>query len=385
MTSMPATPNPLDLPFDTDEIIAGLRPWIETESPTFDAAAVNRMMDLVQHELAALGAITERIPGRMGLGDSVRANLPHPRMGEGGILLLGHLDTVHPIGTLSKLPYQRDGEKLFGPGLQDMKGGNYVFLDALRKLLAAGIETPLPVTVLFTPDEEIGTPSTRELIETEARRHKFVLVPEPARPDGGAVIGRYAIARFNLQTRGRPSHAGWQLAEGRSAIAKMARAVDQIEAMTTGDCTFSLGVIHAGQWVNCVSSVCDAEVLTMAKTQALLDEGVARMMALNDDSTEVIMEVTRGVTRPVWEPDQPGTMAMLGLAQSIAGEIGFELTGASAGGGSDGNFTGALGIATLDSIGLRGAGLHTLNEHVFVDSLVERARFAAALYCRLGA
>ncbi|PTW52066.1 M20/M25/M40 family metallo-hydrolase [Rhodovulum kholense] len=377
--------NPLDLPFDTDEMLAGLKPWIETESPTFDAAAVNRMMDLVQHELAALGARVERIPGRLGLGDSVRATMPHPRAGEGGILLLGHMDTVHPIGTLEKLPFRVEGDVCYGPGLMDMKGGNYVYLDALRKLLAAGVETPLPVTVLFTPDEEIGTPSTRELIEAEARRHRFVLVPEPARPDGGAVIGRYAIARFNLQTRGKPSHAGWQLSEGRSAIAAMARKVAEIEGMTTDDCTFSVGVFRAGQWVNCVSSVCDAEVLTMAKTQDLLDEGVARMMALNSDAGEVVMEVRRGVTRPVWEPDQPGTMAMLALAQEIAGEIGFEITGASAGGGSDGNFTGALGIPTLDSIGVCGKDLHTLNEHILLDSLVERAKLAAALYCRLGA
>lgn len=377
--------NPLDLPFDADEMIAGLRPWIETESPTFDAAAVNRMMDVVQHDLAALGARVERIPGRMGLGDSVRATMPHPKAGQGGILLLGHLDTVHPVGTLKQLPFKREGGICYGPGLMDMKGGNYVFLDALRKLLAAGVETPLPVTVLFTPDEEIGTPSTRELIETEAKRHKYILVPEPARPDGGAVIGRYAIARFNLQTRGKPSHAGWALADGRSAIAEMAKSVAVIEGMTTDDCTFSLGVFHAGQWVNCVSSFCDAEVLSMAKTQELLDEGVAKMLALNSDSGDVIMEVKRGVTRPVWEPDQPGTMAMLKLAQEIAGEIGFEMSGASAGGGSDGNFTGFLGLPTLDSIGVRGKGLHTLTEHIEVDSLVERAKLAAALYCRLGA
>ena len=377
--------NPLALPFDADEMIAGLKPWIETESPTFDAAAVNRMMDLVQHELAALGARTERVPGRRGLGDSVRATMPHPRAGEAGILLLGHLDTVHPVGTLGKLPFRREGDVCYGPGLMDMKGGNYVYLDALRKLLAAGVETPLPVTVLFTPDEEIGTPSTRELIETEAKRHRYILIPEPARPDGGAVIGRYAIARFNLQTRGKPSHAGWQLAEGRSAIARMARAVAEIEDMTTDDCTFSVGVFHGGQWVNCVSSVCDAEVLSMAKTQALLDAGVGRMLALASDADDVVMEVRRGVTRPVWEPGQPGTMAMLALAQEIAGEIGFEVTGSSAGGGSDGNFTGALGLPTLDSIGVRGKDLHTLNEHIFVDSLVERAKLAAALFCRLGA
>ena len=375
--------NPLDLPFDAEEMLSGLRPWIETESPTFDGAAVNRMMDVAQHDLAVLGARVERIPSPMGLGDSLRATLPHPRAGEGGILLLGHMDTVHPIGTLAKLPYKREGDICYGPGLMDMKGGNYVYLDALRKLLAAGVETPLPVTVLFTPDEEIGTPATRALIETEAKRHKYILVPEPARPDGGAVIGRYAIARFNLQTRGRPSHAGWALAEGRSAIAEMAKAVGTIEAMTTEDCTFSLGVFHAGQWVNCVSSVCDAEVLTMAKTQEQLDAGVAKMMALNSDEGDVIMEIRRGVTRPVWEPDQPGTMAMLKLAQEIGSEIGIEITGSSAGGGSDGNFTGFLGLPTLDSIGVRGKGLHTLQEHIFVDSLTERAKLAAALFCRL--
>ncbi|SDG38431.1 M20/M25/M40 family metallo-hydrolase [Sulfitobacter delicatus] len=375
--------NPLNLPFDTDEMLAGLRPWIETESPTFDGAAVNRMMDVVQHDLAVLGARIERIPSPMGLGDSLRATLPHPRQGEGGILLLGHMDTVHPVGTLAKLPYKREGNICYGPGLMDMKGGNYVYLDALRKLLAAGVETPLPVTVLFTPDEEIGTPATRALVEAEAKRHKYILVPEPARPDGGAVIGRYAIARFNLQTRGRPSHAGWALSEGRSAIAEMAKSVGVIEGMTTEDCTFSLGVFHAGQWVNCVSSVCDAEVLTMAKTQEQLDAGVAKMMALNSDKGDVIMEIRRGVTRPVWEPDQPGTMAMLKLAQEIGSEIGIEISGSSAGGGSDGNFTGFLGLPTLDSIGVRGKGLHTLQEHIYVDSLTERAKLAAGLFCRL--
>ncbi|MDF3384403.1 MULTISPECIES: M20/M25/M40 family metallo-hydrolase [Sulfitobacter] len=377
--------NPLDLPFDTEEMLTGLRPWIETESPTFDGAAVNRMMDVAQHDLAVLGARTERIPSPMGLGDSLRAEMPHPRAGEGGILLLGHMDTVHPLGTLASLPYKREGDICYGPGLMDMKGGNYVYLDALRKLQAAGVETPLPVTVLFTPDEEIGTPATRRLIEEEAKRHKYILVPEPARPDGGAVIGRYAIARFNLQTRGRPSHAGWALSEGRSAIAEMAKAVGTIEGMTTEDCTFSLGVFHAGQWVNCVSSVCDAEVLTMAKTQEQLDAGVEKMMALNSDEGDVIMEIRRGVTRPVWEPDQPGTLAMLKLAQEIGGELGIEITGSSAGGGSDGNFTGFLGLPTLDSIGVRGKGLHTLQEHIYVGSLTERAKLAAGLFCRLTA
>lgn len=370
------------LPFDADAMLAGLKPWIECESPTFDAAAVDRMMDLASYDLAAAGAEIERIPGRMGFGGSVRARFPHKDFGKPGILISGHLDTVHPVGTLEKLPFRREGKKAYGPGIQDMKGGNFVAVEAIRQLALAAVECPLPVTVLFTPDEEVGTPSTRELIEMEARKNKYVLVPEPARPDGGAVTGRYAIARFNLKTEGRPSHAGWALGEGRSAIALMARKLLEVEKMTTDDCTFSVGVIHAGQWVNCVSSECRAEALSMAKRQDDLDRGVEAMLAMSTEENDVRFEVTRGVTRPVWEPDS-GTMALYEIGRQVAADIGFDLTHGSAGGGSDGNFTGALGIPTLDSIGVRGAGLHTLNEHIEVDSLVERARLMAGLLMRL--
>ncbi len=372
----------MDLPFDSTKMLAGLKPWIECESPTWDADAVNRMMDLAAYDLAGL-AMVERIPGRMGFGGSLRARLPHPDFGQPGILISGHMDTVHPLGTLAALPFRHDGDICYGPGIQDMKGGNFVSVEALRKLLAAGMQTPLPVTVLFTPDEEVGTPSTRELIEAEAARNKYVLVPEPCLPGGGAAIGRYAIARFNLRSTGKPSHAGARLADGRSAIAGMARKLLEIEDMTGPDCTFSVGVIHGGEWVNCVSTYCDAEALSMAKKQEDLDHGVERMLALAGEADGVEFQVTRGVTRPVWSPDQPGTMAMYDLAREIAAEIGFELSCDSAGGGSDGNFTGAMGIPTLDSIGVRGNGLHTLNEHIEVASLVERARLMAGLLMRL--
>lgn len=375
--------NPLELPFDTDEMLTGLKPWIECESPTFDAAAVNRMMDIAAYEMAALGATVERIPGRMGFGGSVRARFPHPDMGKPGILISGHMDTVHPIGTLDVLPFKRDGGICYGPGLMDMKGGNYIALDAIRKLIAAGLQTPLPVTVLFTPDEEVGTPSTRDLIEAEAARNAYVLVPEPGHDDGGVTIGRYAIARFNLMTKGQPSHAGARLSDGKSAIAAMARKIGEIEDMTGPDCTFSVGVIHAGQWVNCVSSSCAAEALSMAKKQEDLDAGVERMLALQGDMNGVEFIVERGVTRPVWRPDTPGTAKIFDIAKDIAKELGFEMQGRSQGGGSDGNFTGAMGIPTLDSLGVLGAGLHTLNEHIQVDSLTTRAKLMAGLLMRL--
>jgi len=372
-----------ELPFNLDDMIARLRPWIETESPTFNAAAVNRMVEVAAYDFAAAGATIEFIPGRMGFGGSLRARFPHKDQGKPGILVSGHLDTVHPLGVININPYRREDGKLYGPGIQDMKGGNFVALEAMREIARSGLATKLPVTFLLTPDEEVGTPSTRDLIEQEALKNKYVLVPEPALRDGGAVVGRYAIARYNLETVGKPSHAGWLLKEGRSAIRRMAEKIIEIEALTTDDCTFSVGVIHAGQWVNCVSSSCNAEALSMAKTQKDLEDGVARIMALGGDKDGVELIVTRGVTRPVWEPGQPQDMKLFNFANDIAKEIGFTMSVQSSGGGSDGNFTGALGVPTIDSIGVRGEGLHTLGEHIFEDSLVERARLHAGLFLSL--
>jgi glutamate carboxypeptidase len=371
------------LPFDPEAMLAGLEPWVRLESPTFDAAAVNRMMDMAAHDLAIAGARVERIPGRMGLGDCVRGKFPHSLGDAPGVLVLGHFDTVHPVGTLEALPFRRDGERCYGPGIWDMKGGNFLALEAMRVLQRLGVATPSPVTMLFTSDEEIGSPSTRALIEAEASRHRFVLVPEPAQPDGGVVSGRYAIARFNLEARGTPSHAGARLADGRSAIRLMAQRLIEIEAMTGGDCTFSVGVIRGGQWVNCVASRCVAEALSMAKRQADLDRGVERMLALNDDEGGIAFRVERGVTRPVWEPDA-GTMALYEQARPLARELGIELTHKSAGGGSDGNFTGAMGIPTLDGLGCEGDKGHTLEEHIVVSSLARRGRLMAGLLATLG-
>jgi glutamate carboxypeptidase len=369
--------DPLTLPFDTDAMLDGLRAWVECESPTWDAAAVGRMLDLAASELAAMGAEVQLLPGSMGFAGCVHARLPHRTPGP-GILVLGHLDTVHPVGTLEALPFRREGGKAYGPGIQDMKGGVYIAFEALRQLAGAGIATALPVTVLLTPDEEVGSPSTRALIEAEAARHAAVLVPEPAQSDGGITTGRYAIARFNLRATGRPSHAGARLSEGRSAIREMAKQVLAIEAMTTADCTFSVGVVRGGQWVNCVSTRCDGEALSMAKRQPDLDRGVERMLGLSHRDDDVAFEVTRGVTRPVWEPS-PATMALYERARAIARGLGFELPHGSSGGGSDGNFTGAMGVPTLDGLGVEGAGLHTLGEHIVIDSLVPRGRLLAGL------
>jgi glutamate carboxypeptidase len=378
----PAPVNPADLPFDSDSMLEGLRAWVECESPTYDATAVNRMMDMASRTLAISGARVERIGGRMGFGECVRATFPHAASHEPGILVMGHLDTVHPIGTLKDLPFRREGNKAWGPGIFDMKGGNYLALEAIRQLARARIATKLPITFLLTSDEEVGSPSTRDLIEAEAGRHRHVLIPEPARADGGVVTGRYAIARFNLEATGRPSHAGSRLAEGRSAIREMARKVVEIEDMTTENCTFSVGVVNGGQWVNCVSTTCTGQALSMAKRQEDLDRGVGAMLGLRATSNDVAFKVTRGVTRPVWEPDARG-MALYSVARGVARGLGFDIPHQSSGGGSDGNFTGAMGIATLDGLGVKGAGAHTLDEHILVDSLAQRGRLFSGILAAL--
>lgn len=374
-----------DLPFDTDAMIAGLRPWVECESPTYDPAAVARMMDLVAFDCAAMGATVEIIPGRMGCGPSVRARMPHPDIGKPGILVSGHFDTVHPVGTLAKNPFRIAGDKVYGPGIQDMKSGNYIALEAMRQITRAGLKTPLPVTFLFTPDEEIGSPATRALIEAEALANRYFLCPEPARPDNGVTTGRYAIARFEITCEGVPSHAGASLDAGISAVRELAHRIIEIEAMTTASCTFSVNDVTSGRWVNCVPSFARAQVLSMAKEQADLDAGVARMLALAGTRNGVTFTVTQTVTRPVWENDQPETMALYEIAKGLAAEMGKGLPYASMGGGSDANFSGALRVASLCSLGVAGAGLHTLDEHILASDLAPRARLLAGLYCTLGA
>ncbi|QDL93975.1 M20/M25/M40 family metallo-hydrolase (plasmid) [Paroceanicella profunda] len=372
-----------DLAFDTDAIIDGLKPWIECESPTWDAAAVNRMMDIVAVDCANLGAYIERIPGSMGFGGSVRARFPHPDMDKPGIMVSGHFDTVHPIGTLAQNPFRREDGKVYGPGIQDMKGGNFITLTAMKALLDAGIQTKLPVTFLFTPDEEVGTPSTRTLIETEGKRAKYVLCPEPALPDNGVCTGRYAIARFRITATGKPSHAGARLKDGVSAVRELAKRIIEIEEMTSDSCTFSCNNISSGQWVNCVPSFAAADCLSMSKTQADLDAGVEKMLALSGERNGVTLKVERTFTRPIWEDGQPETMALYEKAKAISAEVGLDMPHASQGGGADTNFTGALRIASLCDLGLWGNGLHTLTEHIEADMIVPRTRIMAGLLATL--
>lgn len=369
--------------FDQEAMLAGLLRWVAIESPTCYAAGVNRMLDAVSADLAALGAALERQPGRDGFGDLVTARLPGRERGP-GILVLAHVDTVHPVGSLAgPLRIRRDGDRVRGPGIADMKGGAFAAVWALRALVGSGRRPTLPVTVMLIPDEEVGSPSSRAAIEAEARRQRYALVPEPSQ-GGDLVTGRHAIARFTVRTHGRPAHAGAEPGRGRSAIREMARLIPLIEEMAdpaTGS-TVSVGIVKGGLFVNVVATWCEAQALVMAPSEAALDDVRRKLNGLRPSHPELAIEVTPGPLRPLWRADA-GTLALYELARAVAREIGLEAGHGAAGGGSDGNFTGALGIPTLDGLGLVGHGIHTPDEHIELGSLVPRARLLAGLFERL--
>ena len=368
--------------YDAEEILEGIVAWAGVESPSYDALSVNAMMDLATGALDELGAQTDRLPGLGGFGDVVIGRLAGRDGKTGpGILVLSHLDTVHETGTLdSLLPIRRDGDRVYGPGILDMKGGARIGIEAMRTLARENVSPKLPVTFMFTPDEEVGSPSSRERIEAEAKQHKYVLVPEPLRPWGDVVTGRHAIQRFIVRVHGTPSHAGLTKAQGRSAIAKMAQVIALIEAMTDYDrgTTYSVGTVHGGTFVNVVAVMCEAQVLCVAPSDKLLKEVRDAMHALVGEEDGVRIEIEQGVVRPVAKPHEK-TMQLYEVARGLAEEIGLEFGHCQSGGGSDGNFTGALGLATLDGLGVAGAGAHTFEEHLLVSSLVPRCRLLAGL------
>jgi glutamate carboxypeptidase len=370
--------------FSADDLLAELIDWVSIESPTYEAAAVNRMQSFIAPRIGGLGFTVERLAGRDGFGDILRCRRAGPGDGA-GLLLIAHADTVHPVGTLhGKLNVRREGDKCFGPAIYDMKGGTVIALAALKAVIDAGA-LKLPVTIIINPDEEIGSPTSRELIEAEAKRHKYVLLPEPAKgPRGEVTTGRHAFQRFFLTTHGRPAHSGWTNKDGRSAVRVMAQLVEELESKSDFDNgpTYAVSVFHGGQWVNCVPMTCTAQALCVARDMATFAEIGRVMDGLVGTRSDVRIEIVRGPVRPLWTAHAP-TLALYARARRLAAEIGFELPHGQHGGGSDGNFTGALGIATLDGLGVMGGGAHTLEEHILVSSLVPRATLLARLMAEL--
>jgi glutamate carboxypeptidase len=370
---------PSENPFDSRAILDGIRRWVEIETPTEVPAQVNRLADLVASGYGDLPATVERIAGHSGCGDHL---VTRSSWGQDapGILVLSHLDTVHPMGFIERLPFKIEGDIAFGPGIYDMKGGAYLAYHAFRQICAAGTRSPLGVTQLYVSDEEIGSPTSRSLIEQEGRKAKYVLVTEPARDGGKIVTGRKGVARFEITIKGVPSHAGTRPEDGRSAIRELGNIIQTLEAMNDLErgVSVNVGVVRGGTKPNVIAEEAYAEVDMRVPTIADSDELVPKILNLKSRTEGVSVRVVGELNRPPYEKGNAGA-ALYEHAKTLAAEIGFDLVDTFTGGGSDGNFT-APYTATLDGLGVDGKGAHTHYEQMYISSIEPRARLLHRLY-----
>src|SRR3984957_14321764 len=375
---MPMTTVPSN-PFDAKTILDGIRRWVEIETPTEAPDQVNRLATMVADGYRDLPVTIERIAGRSGCGDHLVARSAWGQDAP-GILVLSHLDTVHPMGFIERLPFRIDGDSAFGPGIYDMKGGAYLAYHAFAQLCAAPERSPLGVTQLYVSDEEIGSPTSRALIEAEGRKAKYVLVTEPARDGGKIVTGRKGVARFEIFIHGVPAHAGTRPGDGRSAIRELANIIQTLEAMNDlkRGVTVNVGVVRGGTKPNVIAEDAYAEVDMRVATIADANELVPKILNLTSRTGGVSVKVTGELNRPPYEKSNAGAV-LYEHAKTLAAEIGFELIDTKTGGGSDGNFT-APHTATLDGLGVDGKGAHTHYEQLYISSIEPRARLLHRLY-----
>jgi glutamate carboxypeptidase len=366
-------------PFDAKAILDGIRRWVEIETPTEAPEQVNRLADMVADGYRDLPAAIERIAGHSGCGDHLVARSSWGQE-QPGILVLSHLDTVHPMGFIERLPFRIEGDVAFGPGIYDMKGGAYLAYHAFRQLCADDQRSPLGITQLYVSDEEIGSPTSRKLIESEGRRAKYVLVTEPARDGGKIVTGRKGVARFEVFVKGVPAHAGTRPEDGRSAIRELANIIQTLEAMNDPKrgVTVNVGVVRGGSKPNVIAEEAYAEVDMRVPTIADADELVPRILGLQSRTDGVGVRVVGELNRPPYEKGNAGA-ALFEHAKTLAAEIGFDLVDTSTGGGSDGNFT-ARHTATLDGLGVDGKGAHTHYEQMYISSIEPRTRLLHRLF-----
>ncbi|HVY18360.1 MAG TPA: M20 family metallopeptidase [Rhodopila sp.] len=368
----------------SEDLLAELATWVRLETPTTDPAAVNRLADLAEAGLRRAGADVTRIPGRDGYGDNLIARTPEASDRK-PILIAGHLDTVWSHGTLTQMPYRIDGAKAHGPGIYDMKAGSFLAFHAMRCLLTQGVATPRPITLLLTPDEEVGSPTSRRLIEQEAAQAAYVLIPEPAGAGGACVTARKGVGRFTLRVEGRGAHSGSAFEDGASAIVELSHQVLALHRMVDIErgITVNAAPVWGGSRPNVISPDAGCEIdlrVSTAEDGAAME---ARILGLMPKTAGCRVFVEGGMNRPPYT-ETAGIAALYGRAQAVAQQVGLALPKQSRGGGSDGNFSAALGVPTLDGLGCPGAGAHASHEHILWQHLAQRAGLIAGLLETLG-
>ncbi len=368
-----------------DRIVALIRQMVECESPSDSPEAVNRFVELIGDTLAGEAKI-KTLSGGAIYGRHLRAEFDLPgRKKSGQILALGHSDTVWPMGTLKTMPFREADGRLWGPGVLDMKAGVAFFIFAMRALRELDTPVARKVFLQLNSDEEVGSHSSRPLTEDAAKKSVAVLVLEPGTGLAGKLkTARKGVGDYTVKVRGVASHAGVDFSAGANAIVELARQIDRIAGLTdlSKGLTVSPGVVSGGTRSNVVPA--EAEVVVDVRIARLRDEGslARKFSSLKPIDKRCKIEVTGGLNRPPMERSA-GVVKLFQTASRLASELGVTLEESATGGGSDGNFTAALGIPTLDGLGAVGEGAHAVNESLLTNRIADRTALMAKLVAAL--
>ena len=365
-----------------DNMVKDLARLVGYESPSRDKPALDALGAVLADYLRIDGLSVEVIANTEG-GNHILCRFPGA-VERRPALLLGHYDTVWPKGTLERMPYRVEGGRASGPGAYDMKADLVAVRWALNQLRSFHWPLPRPVWLLITSDEEIGSPTSRALIEEVALQSAYVLVLEPPLADGSLKTSRKGVGRFHLEIHGKAAHAGVAPQDGRSAIVELAHQVlriQDLQDLSVGT-TLTVGVIQGGTTPNVVPARATAEIDVRVSSMTEADRITEALHSLSPVTPDVRIVASGGFNRPPMERS-PAVVSLFEQARRIGRELGRELTEGSTGGGSDGNFTAALGIPTLDGLGVRGGGAHADDEHILIDAFPECVDLLAALLVKL--
>jgi glutamate carboxypeptidase len=360
---------------DLPAALSFLERMVSMESPSFDKDLTDKFVRFVATKFEEIGGSVQLTPVEK-FGPHLRARFSGSSTSR--VLLLGHTDTVWPAGEIARRPFRVDGGRTTGPGVFDMKAGIALMWMALRALKER------PVTVLLTSDEEVGSNSSRALIETEANPCGAVLVLEPSLPGGALKTSRKGVGRFTVKAIGRAAHAGIEPEMGVNAIEELSRQIVKLQKMTdmARGTTVTVGVIKGGTRSNVVPAEAAAEVDVRVASLDEAERVIKMIQTLSPELSGARLEIHGGLSRPPMERTSE-TVRLFKAAQEISTELGVELQEGSTGGASDGNFTAALGIPTLDGLGAIGGGAHSVDEWVDIDSLPHRAALLAGLIIKI--
>src|SRR5262245_24295486 len=360
------------------EMVDMLCQLVQVESPSGNWRALADMAEMLAAEFVKLGG-TSKLHRQEKAGDHLQVDFP----GKNGdpVLLLGHYDTVWEVGTLASMHCRVERGRVWGPGAFDMKGGIVQMMFALRALRQVHVELPRPVTVLLVSDEEVGSETSRPITEALAKKSAAVFVCEPAQSKEGALkTARKGVGDFMIRVQGKAAHAGVDFGAGQSAIHELARQIIKVESFIElkRGITVNAGVIRGGTRTNVVAAEAAAEVDVRIAKLSDARRIEKKFHSLKPFNKKCKLEVSGGINRPPLERSA-SVVKLFTIAEGIAKSLGWKLKEASTGGGSDGNFTAALGVPTLDGLGAVGEGAHAVHESVVISELPRRAALLAGL------